>query len=154
MTDHGGGKKDSGGKSIEISAGGVVVRASDDGWTVLIIRDPYGNWGLPKGHLEGEETLAEAAAREVAEETGIQPDQVGPLVERIDWYFRRNGRVVHKFCSFFLMRSDRGEAVPQLEEGITDCAWVSLAEAPFRIAYDNTKAVVGQAGKVLQDLGW
>ena len=28
-------------------------------------------WCLPKGHIEGEETLPQTAAREVAEETGI-----------------------------------------------------------------------------------
>ena len=142
------------GRLTETSAGGVVVRPSNGGWSVLLIRDSYGNWGLPKGHLEGDETLAEAAAREVTEETGIEPDEIGPLVERIDWFFRREGGVVHKFCSFFLMRSTRGDPEPQLDEGITECAWVDLTDAPSKIAYENTKGVVTRSAEVLEALEW
>ena len=36
------------------------------------IKDPYKNWGLPKGHLEAGETPREAATREVREETGLE----------------------------------------------------------------------------------
>ena len=140
--------------TVETSAGGVVVRPSDEGWRVLVIRDPYGNWGLPKGHVEGDETLEEAAAREVVEETGVQPEEVGPLVERIDWFFRRDGQLVHKYCSFFLMRSNGGEAVPQLAEGITECVWLSLEDASSRIVYDNTRAVVGRAADLLRSIEW
>ena len=42
-----------------------MVRRDGDHWMVLLIKDPYGNWGLPKGHIEGEESLLEAAVREV-----------------------------------------------------------------------------------------
>ena len=57
---------------IEVSAGGVVYRREPSGAVrYLLIRDPYAHWGLPKGHLEDEETPAEAALRETAEETGL-----------------------------------------------------------------------------------
>lgn len=104
--------------------------------------------------MEGSETLEEAAAREVVEETGVRPEEVGPLVERIDWFFRRDGRRVHKYCSFFLMRSNGGEAVPQLAEGITECVWLSLEDAADRIVYDNTRAVVGRAAELLGSIEW
>jgi len=139
---------------IETSAGGVVVRRAEDAWEVLVIRDPYGNWGLPKGHVEGDETLEEAAVREVQEETGIVAGQVGPLVERIDWFFRKEGALIHKYCSFFLMRSDGGIATPEKAEGITECAWLPLDEATSRIVYDNTRAVVERSAALIGELGW
>ena len=43
-------------------------------------------WCLPKGHLEGEETLEEAAVREIAEETGITGRVLASL-GTIDYWF-------------------------------------------------------------------
>jgi len=124
---------------VERSAGGVVVRNIDGEPHVLLIRDPYQNWGLPKGHLETGEDARQAAVREVAEETGLEQLDVGPEVATISWYFRRHGRMIHKFCTFFLMRSSAGEAVPQLEEGITECVWVPVSLALERITYENAR---------------
>ena len=59
----------------EVSAGGVVVDVDGGTARIAIIarRNRAGRveWCLPKGHMEGDETLEEAAVREVAEETGI-----------------------------------------------------------------------------------
>lgn len=140
---------------METSAGGVVVRRADEAWEVLVIRDPYGNWGLPKGHVEGQETLEEAARREVEEETGVVAGAMGPLVERIDWFFRKEGALIHKFCSFFLMRCDGdGEPRPQEDEGITEVEWLTFGEAESRIIYENTRAVVKRSAALVGELGW
>ena len=53
-----------------LSAGVVVVRRTDEGWRVLLLR-VYNYWDCPKGVVEaGEDPLA-TACREVREETGI-----------------------------------------------------------------------------------
>ena len=141
--------------AVETSAGGVVVRRAESDWEVLVIRDPYGNWGLPKGHVEGQETLEEAARREVEEETGVIPGAMGPLVERIDWFFRKDGVLIHKYCSFYLMRSDGVEEPrPQEDEGITEVRWLTFSEAESRIVYENTRAVVKRSASLLGELGW
>jgi 8-oxo-dGTP diphosphatase len=51
------------------AAGGVVVR---DGRVLLVHRDRYDDWSLPKGKLEPGETWEDAALREVWEETGVR----------------------------------------------------------------------------------
>ena len=48
----------------------VPVKRAADGRRVL---------GLPKGHLDGDETPQEAARREVGEETGVTVDLVDEL---------------------------------------------------------------------------
>lgn len=52
-----------------ISAGGVVINNSNK--KVLILKRKNGNWVLPKGHLEENESFEETAIREVKEETGL-----------------------------------------------------------------------------------
>src|SRR3989441_143522 len=133
----------------ETSAGGVVFRRGPGREPrFLLIRDSYRNWGFPKGHLEPGEPPADAARREVAEETGLK-DLVrhGPI-RVIDWYFRFRGKTIHKFCHFFLFESKRGECVPQEEEGITDCAWYTPEEARRTISYDNARAVLARFPRI------
>lgn len=132
----------------ENSAGGVVLRRIEGRLHALLIKDPYGNWGLPKGHLEGSEAPHEAGIREVSEETGLKDLVLGPELRTIDWYFRIRGRLIHKYCAFFLMTSEDGEAVPQEAEGITECRWVPLLQAVDAVDYENAREVVREAARI------
>lgn len=136
---------------IERSAGGVVLRAIGGVVHALVIRDPYDNWGLPKGHLEDGEGSGDAAVREVIEETGLWDVALGPELATIDWYFRAGGKLIHKFCAFYLMGSEVGDPVPQQDEGITQCVWVPLHEAEGRITYDNAREVMKAAQRIVDE---
>jgi 8-oxo-dGTP pyrophosphatase MutT (NUDIX family) len=57
-------------KTPRLSAGVVVVRATDDGARFLLLR-AYRNWDFPKGLVEPGEEPRAAATREAAEEAGI-----------------------------------------------------------------------------------
>jgi 8-oxo-dGTP pyrophosphatase MutT (NUDIX family) len=119
----------------------------------LLIKDPYDKWGLPKGHAEAGEALHETALREVSEETGLADLELGPELVTIDWTFRSGGEPVHKFATFFLMFSERGDLVPQRKEGITDAVWVPLEAASDRISYPNATDAVRAAQALLLDAG-
>ena len=55
------------------AAGGVVWRPAADGVEVLVVHRPHrSDWSFPKGKLEPGESEADAARREVAEETGFE----------------------------------------------------------------------------------
>lgn len=136
---------------IERSAGGVVLRAIGGVVHALVIRDPYDNWGLPKGHLEDGEGSGDAAIREVTEETGLADVALGPELATIDWYFRAGGKLIHKFCAFYLMGSTTGDPVPQQDEGITECVWVPLDKAEGRITYDNAREVMKAARRIVDE---
>ncbi len=127
-----------------------MVRTLGDVAHVLVIRDPYQNWGLPKGHLENGESAGDAALREVGEETGLEDLVLGAELATIDWYFRSGGKLVHKFCAFYLMRSEAGDPVPEAAEGISECVWLTLEQAEERITYDNAREVVKAAREALE----
>lgn len=133
----------------EVSAGGIVFRRDGARTFFLLIRDPYRNWGFPKGHLEQGEDPAAAAVREVAEETGIGAVELRAPVETIDWTFRFRGRQIHKVCHFFLMETTERRTAPQSAEGITACRWATYEQATKMISYDNARAVLQQAQALL-----
>jgi 8-oxo-dGTP pyrophosphatase MutT (NUDIX family) len=81
----------------DFSAGGVVVHEGD---VIVIVPRRRGNQGgtvlgLPKGHLDGDETEVEAATREVREETGVVAEPVAKLGE-IRYSYERRGRPIDK----------------------------------------------------------
>ena len=130
---------------LETSAGGVVVRCTSKGPAFLVILDSYKNWGFPKGHLDGDETPEQAARREVAEEAGLSDLVMHKELAVIDWFFRFRGRLIHKYCHFFLFESKEGDPVPELGEGITDCRWVGYVDALATIRYENARNVLREA---------
>jgi 8-oxo-dGTP pyrophosphatase MutT (NUDIX family) len=133
----------------ERSAGGIVVRHGPDGPLFLLIRDSYGHWGFPKGHLERGEPSDAAAVREVMEETGIDALSIVASITTIDWFFRFRGRLIHKHCEFFLMETSVERTRPQKAEGITACQWTSIDEAERLIAYENARGVLRRARELL-----
>ncbi|MFV2007410.1 MAG: NUDIX hydrolase [Longimicrobiales bacterium] len=133
----------------ERSAGGVVTRRIEGAVHFLLIRDPYGKLGLPKGHVENGETAEDAALREVSEETGLTGVVIGPSLGTTDWYFRFEGRLIHKYCQYFLMGSRFGDPVPERSEGITECRWLPVDEAIAEVAYDNAREVVRVARQLV-----
>jgi 8-oxo-dGTP pyrophosphatase MutT (NUDIX family) len=144
-----GGRKTSGRVRRESSAGGVVFRVADGRPLFLLIRDSYGNWGFPKGHLERGERADTAALREVMEETGLRAVSVQRAIETIEWRFRFRGMLIHKNCQFFLMESAGGETKPQRSEGITACRWSTIEEAQGLIGYENARAVLRRAHEMV-----
>jgi 8-oxo-dGTP pyrophosphatase MutT (NUDIX family) len=118
----------------------------------LLIRDSYRNWGFPKGHLEAGEGPEGAAVREVGEETGLATLDVVGAIDVIDWYFRFRGRLIHKVCHFYLMRSDSSTTCPQRAEGITACRWAPFPEAVALVSYANARTVLERADAMVRRL--
>ncbi len=139
---------------VERSAGGVLVRSLAGDWQALLIRTADGRWSLPKGHVEAGESLREAAAREVEEETGLRPRTVGPKVGTADWFFSKDGATVHKYCTYFLMRAAVGRPVPRADEGIIDCRWMPVEDAAARVSFANTRQVVEDSLATIERAGW
>lgn len=127
---------------IELSAGGVIYRrGGSQRIEILIIKDSYGNWGFPKGHIEAGESSREAALRECREETGLDGLRIIDELGTTDWYFGFDAALIHKFCDHFLLAADPKEvAVPQRGEGIQACVWV-VPDDLSRVTYPNARHV-------------
>jgi 8-oxo-dGTP pyrophosphatase MutT (NUDIX family) len=127
----------------EFSAGGVVVRRMQGRPFVAVVRVRDQILALPKGHPDGKESAAEAAQREVREETGLEAELVERLGDVKYWYVRDGERVM-KIVAFFLFRYRSG-SVENHDHEVEEALWIPLDEAPRRLAYKGEREMAEAA---------
>jgi 8-oxo-dGTP pyrophosphatase MutT (NUDIX family) len=136
----------------EISAGGVVYRRSDDGIEIVLAsrRTRRGElaWGLAKGGIEDDESVEDAAVREVREETGLEAEIEASLGETRYFYVWENVRI-RKTVHFFLMRHTGGD-VDDRDDEMEEIRWFPLERALKRAAYRGERDVLGRAAELLR----
>jgi len=124
------------------SAGGVVLRQQE----VLLIRvsDMKGRpvWSFPKGRLDAGETPAQAALREVLEETGWRC-RIDEDLTTTEYWFQREGRRFRKTVVWFKMAPLERAGVPDGE--VDEVQWVERLEALRRLTYASDAALLSQA---------
>jgi 8-oxo-dGTP pyrophosphatase MutT (NUDIX family) len=119
-------------------AGGVVYRLRDGGPEFLLTtaKRRADQWVLPKGHIDPGENAEEAAAREVAEETGVTATVEGALDTCTIVVDGEEQRVL-----FFLMRFvDQRPA----DEG-RSMLWLPGGQAEEQLTFDNLRRFISLA---------
>lgn len=116
----------------------VLLHRFADGIEVLLIkraRDPFeGHWAFPGGFVDMGESLEDAAARELAEETGlrgIRLDQIGAFGDP-----GRDPRGHTVSVVYAGVLEDR--ALVTAADDASEAAWHSALEPP-RLAFDHNK---------------
>ncbi len=129
------------------AAGGVIWRRGPGGerrWAV-IHRPRYDDWSLPKGKLEPGESLEEAAAREVHEETGLRC-RAGAHVGT-SRYLDQRGRT--KTADYFLMEALDGDAAFEPNEEVDELRWLDAGEASRLLSRDHDRELLDTARRII-----
>jgi 8-oxo-dGTP pyrophosphatase MutT (NUDIX family) len=123
----------------------VVVRDDEVVVIVPVKRDAAGHavLGLPKGHLDGDESAEEAATREVREEAGVIAALIEPLGE-VEYTYERKGRQVGKRVAFFLFEYRSGDVADHDHE-IEEARWMPLREAVTALTYNGERGIIERA---------
>ncbi len=123
------------------AAGGLVEHT--DGRYLFIYRND--KWDLPKGKIEKNEVIIDAAIREVMEETGVGDLMVTKPLNTTYHVFNSKGKFKLKKTYWFLMKSNyNAPLVPQEEENIQAAVWRSKTDFPLLMqnAYENIKILL------------
>ncbi len=118
-------------KVIE-AAGGVVQNNKNK--VLFILRNE--KWDLPKGKVEKDESIQEAALREVEEECGVFDLRSGDFIMKTYHTYEYKKQQILKISHWYKMKSSTKSLKPQIEEGITEVVWKN--DNQIQLALKNT----------------
>lgn len=96
-----------------LSAGATVIVMKDNK-ILLNLRSDTNTWGIPGGSMELGETLEQAAARELFEETGLKAESftLVKVFSGLDFYFEYpNGDMLYSVVALFRANDVSGELI-------------------------------------------
>ena len=127
----------------ETSAGGFVLAADGSPRIAVIGRRNRGgriDWCVPKGHLEGDETIEQAAIREIAEETGLEAEIIESLGS-IHYEFSTPTSIISKTVHHFLMKQTGGTLTIENDpdQEAVDIRWINIELLNAELAHENER---------------
>ena len=125
----------------EKTCGVIVFKRIEREIFILMVQHNAGHWGMPKGHVEGDETEYETALREVYEETGIKAKIIDGF-RTVITYSPKND--VIKDVVFFVGCPINDCISAQIDE-VSKVEWVNIGEVYKLIQYNDVKNIIDDA---------
>ncbi|NQT33415.1 MAG: NUDIX hydrolase [Candidatus Omnitrophica bacterium] len=138
---------------LQFASGGVVIKKEKDGIKVLLIKDSYGHWTWPKGHIEEGESPREAAVREISEETGLKTLRIIEELGQQKYHFTLEGTKIFKTVHVFLAEAQGAEEIKVQTEEIECARWFPPAEALETIEYEGSRELLAKGIEEFREKG-
>ena len=133
----------------EKSCGAVVFTRRNGEILFVIEQEASGAYSFPKGHVEGSETEMQTAAREILEETGLNP-VFFPGFRETDEYDLSEKPGTHKQVVYFLVEYGGEPLVPRQGE-IRKILLMPYTEAMRLFQHEGTRRVLSVAQAFLSE---
>ena len=122
-----------------IEAAGGLVRNTETNHFLFIYRNK--KWDLPKGRINRNEEVKNAAIREIEEETGVQNLSIIKPLNTTYHIFKKNRKYRLKKTFWYLIDTDySGELTPEANEGIEKAIWI------------DKNSIISLKGKMYQNI--
>jgi 8-oxo-dGTP pyrophosphatase MutT (NUDIX family) len=128
------------------SAGAILI--NDKGQVYLVHQLVRDEWLLPKGTIEENETVLEAACREVKEETGYKDiDLVEKKPVASEYYtfiHPETNEKIDKKVTYFLFKINSNEKskTPEMRKEHLSGQWFNFEDAYKRISFDGSRKIL------------
>ena len=132
----------------EFSAGGIVLKRGKKNFKILLIKDPYGRWTWPKGHINQSEKSKDAALREITEEVGLRNISILRRIGRANYFYRLKGELIFKTVFYFLVETTGTERFKVQKSEIKDARWFKSEAALKAVGYKGAKELLKKAIKI------
>lgn len=138
---------------FEISAGGVVYKRDEKGYSFLLVAVKDGKvWTLPKGLVEKGEKPENAALREIKEETGVS-GRIETFLDKVELWFvqKEEGETIrhHKIVYHYLVEYIEGD-ITHHDFEVNDVKWFTPEEALENCSYEKDKQIIKKAIEYLR----
>jgi len=125
------------------AVGALIGNDQDQLLLVQRARDPgKGRWGLPGGFVDREETIEQALAREVLEETNLRVIHAEYLISRPNQYNYR-GMISPVIDLFYVCRVERTDPISLAPDELQSHQWVRPTDAHLeRMAFHSNRLAI------------
>jgi len=130
--------------NVVTSCGGVVIYRNK---VLLLYKNQSGRyvgWVLPKGNQELMESTAEAALREVKEESGVTA-HITKYLGSTEYSFKSADELLSKTVHWYLMGASSYYCKPQAEEFFADAGFYKRHEAEHLLKFHDEKQIMRKA---------
>lgn len=122
-----------------------LMRRYNTGWE-------DGKYEVPAGHIDGNEQITHAAAREVKEEVDID---INPKELEVVHVMHRKSNKAEKIEFFLLAKNWQGEPKIIEKDRCDDVKWFPLSHLPDNIIEKTRQGIEGYlTGKAYSEFGW
>jgi len=136
----------------EILSSGLIYRKKDGCYQVVLLRDIFGYWTFPKGHVEKGESLSQALKREIKEEIGLKEVKIIKKLGEREYIANdpQKGRVKRKVTDFLVEATGSTKLKIEKSSGIKDAKWFGLDKISNLQQYKKAKEVLQKVTNYLK----
>lgn len=135
---------------LEKSAGSIIYYLNKESKPVFLflqntLKTTY--LEVPKGKIEGDESVEETAKREVAEETGLNHLKIIPGFKYdLQWFFRLKGEIIKKQAVYLLAKiSENEKDNVRISKEHQEFFWLDFTQAMEKIKISANREMIKYA---------